>query len=88
MTVTKELIIPDSGDGNATVRYVAEDGLEEGIDNPRLRGRKLHRRAPVHYTDKEGIDNPRLRGRKLKLMILSFHANIRCFYSCLFLSID
>ena len=49
----------------------------EGIDNPRLRGRK---RPGVHVSSSsriEGIDNPRLRGRKQKLMILSFHANIQ-----------
>ena len=43
MTPRKELIIPDSGDGN----FISFDKLEtyelEGIDNPRLRGRKLFR---------------------------------------------
>ena len=38
--IRKELIIPDSGDGNSTGHWSSRQALDEGIDNPRLRGRK------------------------------------------------
>ena len=34
------MIIPDSGDGNAIVAMDKDKLDKEGIDNPRLRGRK------------------------------------------------
>ena len=43
--------------------YVSTSVLE-GIDNPRLRGRKLVKFIEDDQHIKEGIDNPRLRGRK------------------------
>ena len=41
-----------------------DNQYHEGIDNPRLRGRKRRRKNEVIQDDTEGIDNPRLRGRK------------------------
>ena len=65
--VQKELIIPDSGDGNLFLLRIIYC-LMEGIDNPRLRGRKRFLTSSSGIFAREGIDNPRLRGRKLTLV--------------------
>ena len=64
----KELIIPDSGDGNLQETCHIKRKAE-GIDNPRLRGRKLSLQFNSSTISLEGIDNPRLRGRKQFLKI-------------------
>ena len=51
----KELIIPDSGDGNIT-EFGVWTPFYEGIDNPRLRGRKLIQKlTPCRVSTKELI---------------------------------
>ena len=66
------MIIPDSGDGNLNGRLIAFT-ISEGIDNPRLRGRKLNIRISWDVRKVEGIDNPRLRGRKLHYVFIIEH---------------
>ena len=68
--MVKELIIPDSGDGNsAAASAQAQASVKELIIPDSGDGNKSHRTSQL-IRRFEGIDNPRLRGRKPSFSIL------------------